>query len=124
VQAGLPPLLHPLHYERLAAALKAALPALHLHAFSPEEVKYGAALNRVSLREFVRRLQAAGVDSLPGTSAEILDDALRARIAKGRISSAEWREVVTEAHSAGLRTTSTMMYGFGESPEQWRRTWA
>jgi len=117
VQAGLAPLMEPLHYERLAGALKAALPSLHLHAFSPEEVKYGAALNRVGVAEFVGRLRAAGVDSLPGTSAEVLDDGVRSVLAKGRITSAEWREVITAAHAAGLRTTSTLMYGHCETPE-------
>lgn len=118
VQAGLLPNMQPGLYEEIARAIKAARPGLHLHAFSPEEVIYGASRKRVSVPEFIRSLRDAGVDSLPGTSAEILgDDALRKRLAPGRLMTADWIGVVRAAHGAGLRTTSTMMYGHLETPE-------
>ncbi|HEX4352708.1 MAG TPA: radical SAM protein, partial [Polyangiales bacterium] len=85
IQAGLPPAPKPTLYLDLLRALKRALPDLHVHAFSPEEVKYGAELMRISLREYLQALKAAGIGSLPGTSAEILDDAVRKRLAGGRI---------------------------------------
>lgn len=118
IQAGLAPGMSADLYLDLARAIKRAAPDLHLHAFSPEEVKYGARLARVSIGEYVARLRAAGLDTLPGTSAEVLDDELRERIAPGRITTAEWIEVVTAAHAVGLRTTSTLMFGHVESDEQ------
>jgi FO synthase subunit 2 len=115
LQAGLAPGIDGMRYVRLVAAVKRAAPTLHLHALSPEEVKYGAHRAKLSIREFLAALKEAGLGTLPGTSAEILDDAIRARIAPGRITTREWLDVVRTAHELGLRTTSTMMYGHVES---------
>jgi 7,8-didemethyl-8-hydroxy-5-deazariboflavin synthase CofH subunit len=115
LQAGLAPGLDGRFYIDLLRAVKAAAPDLHLHAYSPEEVKYGAGLLGLSIPAYLAELQAAGLNSLPGTSAEILDDAVRARISPGRISTAEWIEVIQSAHRLGLPTTSTLMFGHVES---------
>lgn len=118
LQAGLAPGLDPGFYADLVRALKKAAPSLHLHAFSPEEVKFGAELRKISIREFLIELREAGLDTLPGTSAEVLDDELRHRIAPGRITTAEWVDVIKTAHSLGLPTTSTLMYGHVETDLQ------
>jgi FO synthase subunit 2 len=118
IQAGLLPGLDGRFYADLVRALKRAAPDLHLHAFSPEEVKYGAERRGVPISEFLAELRDAGLGSLPGTSAEILDDAVRHRIAPGRITTEEWSEVVTTAHALGLPTTSTLMYGHIETDRQ------
>ena len=115
LQAGLAPTMDGRLYIDLCRAIKTALPALHIHGFSPEEVKYGALRARLSIREYLQALVEAGLGSMPGTSAEILDDDVRARISPGRITMAQWIEVVTTAHALGLPTTSTMMYGHVES---------
>jgi FO synthase subunit 2 len=115
LQAGLAPGVDGRFYIELCRALKRALPDLHLHAFSPEEVKYGARLLGVSIREFLGELKAAGLGSLPGTSAEVLDDAVRDRIAPGRITTQEWLNVIRTAHGLGIPTTSTLMFGHVES---------
>ena len=111
IQAGLAPGMEGRLYVSLTRALKRAAPDLHLHAFSPEEVKYGAKLCGISLRAYLAELKEAGLDTLPGTSAEILDDAVRDVIAPGRITTAEWIEIMRGAHEIGLRTTSTIMFG-------------
>jgi FO synthase subunit 2 len=116
IQAGLAPGIDGMHYVELVRAVKAAAPALHLHAFSPEEVKYGAHRARLDVAEYLTALREAGLGTLPGTSAEILDDTIRERLAPGRITSAEWLDVVRTAHRLGIRTTSTMMYGHLEGP--------
>ncbi len=116
LQAGLAPGIDGMLYVELTRAVKRAAPELHLHAFSPEEVQYGAHRARLSIREYLLALREAGLGSLPGTSAEILDDTIRDRIAPGRITSAEWLDVVRTAHEVGLPTTATMMYGHVESP--------
>ncbi len=118
IQAGLPPRAQPTLYLDLLRAVKAAAPALHVHAFSPEEVKYGAELMGLPVRAYLQELKAAGIGSLPGTSAEILDDAVRKRLAGGRITSREWIEVISSAHALGIPTTATLMYGHIESHEQ------
>jgi 7,8-didemethyl-8-hydroxy-5-deazariboflavin synthase CofH subunit len=118
LQAGLPPTLRGRLYIDLCETLKRAAPDLHLHAFSPEEVKYGATRAKMSIREYLEALRDAGLGSLPGTSAEILDDTLRARISPGRISTSEWVTVIRTAHEVGLPTTSTMMFGHVETLEQ------
>jgi FO synthase subunit 2 len=115
LQAGLAPGMDGRLYIDLCRAVKAAAPELHLHAFSPEEVKYGASLAGVPIRAYLEELYAAGLGSLPGTSAEVLDDAVRARIAPGRISTAEWVDVIRTAHGLGLPTTSTLMFGHVET---------
>jgi 7,8-didemethyl-8-hydroxy-5-deazariboflavin synthase CofH subunit len=121
IQAGLAPGVDGRIYVDLTRALKRAAPDLHLHAFSPEEVKYGAKLSGVSIRDYLVELKEAGLDTLPGTSAEILDDEVRAVIAPGRITTAEWIEVVRSAHAIGLRTTSTIMFGHvDEAPHRAR----
>jgi 7,8-didemethyl-8-hydroxy-5-deazariboflavin synthase CofH subunit len=117
LQAGLAPGLDPGFYASLCRAVKRAAPEIHIHAFSPEEIKYGAGLAKVPIAAFVEELKDAGLGSLPGTSAEILEDTLRARIAPGRIRTGEWIEVIQAAHRVGLPTTSTMMYGHVESSE-------
>jgi FO synthase subunit 2 len=118
IQAGLPPRAQPNLYLDLLRAVKQAAPALHVHAFSPEEVKYGAELAGLSYIDYLQTLKEAGLGSLPGTSAEIFDDAVRKRLAGGRITTAEWIEVITTAHRIGLPTTATIMYGHIESDEQ------
>ncbi len=115
IQAGLAPGLDPRFYVELIRAIKKAAPDLHLHALSPEEVKFAAGLAGRSIRSTLEELRDAGLGSLPGTSAEVLDDRVRARIAPGRITTAEWIEVVTTAHALGLPTTSTLMYGHLET---------
>jgi FO synthase subunit 2 len=115
LQAGLAPTLSGSHYLELLRAVKRAAPELHVHAFSPEEVKYGAHRARLDVRDYLTALREAGLGSLPGTSAEILDDAVRARISPGRITTAEWIAVIRTAHELGIPTTSTMMFGHVET---------
>jgi FO synthase subunit 2 len=115
LQAGLAPGLDGRFYVDLLRAVKAAAPDVHVHAFSPEEVKYGAGLLGVPIPAYLAELQAAGLGSLPGTSAEVLDDGVRGRISPGRITTAEWIEVIQSAHRLGLPTTSTLMFGHVES---------
>ncbi len=115
LQAGLSPNLDGDSYVELCRVVKAAAPEIHIHAFSPEEVKFGASLKRVSFSEYLAELKAAGLGSLPGTSAEILDDRLRKTISPTRITTKEWIDVVTSAHQLGIPTTSTMMFGHVES---------
>ncbi|MBI3455425.1 MAG: 5-amino-6-(D-ribitylamino)uracil--L-tyrosine 4-hydroxyphenyl transferase CofH [Candidatus Rokubacteria bacterium] len=121
IQAGLPPKLDGRFYIDLCHAIKRELPDLHIHAFSPEEVLYGTTRSGLSIREYLAELRAAGLGTLPGTSAEILDDELRNVISKGRISTRQWLEVITTAHGLGIRTTSTIMYGHIETPAHWVR---
>ncbi|MET0387272.1 MAG: 5-amino-6-(D-ribitylamino)uracil--L-tyrosine 4-hydroxyphenyl transferase CofH [Polyangiales bacterium] len=115
IQAGLPPRAEKTLYLDLLRALRTELPHLHIHAFSPEEVKYGAELMGLPLREYIGELKAAGLGSLPGTSAEILDDRVRRRLAGGRITTAEWIDVIRTAHELGIPTTATMMHGHIET---------
>ncbi len=119
MQAGLPPKMNGSLYIDLTRAVKKAFPDLHIHAFSPEEVLYGSLRSGVSILEYVRELKNAGLDTLPGTSAEILDQDIRDIIAPGRISTKQWIEVITSAHSLGIPTTSTIMYGHIETQEHW-----
>jgi FO synthase subunit 2 len=121
IQAGLPPKLDGRFYIDLCRAIHEALPDLHIHAFSPEEVLYGVTRSGMSIAEYLAELKAAGLGTLPGTSAEILDDEVRDVISRGRISTGQWIEVVTTAHGLGIRTTSTMMYGHVETPAHWVR---
>ncbi len=118
IQAGLPPQMEGDLYIKLCEAIKEELPDIHVHGFSPEEVLYGSIRSRCTIREYLEGLQAAGVGSLPGTSAEILDQELRDRISPGRISVDLWKEVITTAHELGIPTTSTIMFGHVETNEQ------
>ncbi len=119
MQAGLPPKMDGNLYIDLTRAVKTALPDLHIHAFSPEEVLYGATRAAVPIPQYLQELKAAGLDTLPGTSAEILDQEIRDIIAPGRITTKQWIEVITSAHSLGIPTTSTIMYGHVETPVHW-----
>jgi len=121
IQAGLPPKLDGRYYIDLCRAIKKALPELHLHAFSPEEILYGSTRSGLPIREYLAELRAAGLGTLPGTSAEILDDEIRDVISRGRITTRQWIEVITTAHSLGIKTTSTIMYGHIETPLHWVR---
>ena len=121
IQAGLPPKLDGGYYVDLCRAIKAAVPEMHLHAFSPEEILYGSTRSGMAIPEYLKALRAAGLGTLPGTSAEILDQEIRDVIAKGRITVDQWVEVITSAHGLGIPTTSTIMYGHIERPEHWVR---
>ena len=118
IQAGLPPQMEGDLYIRLCAAIKEELPDMHIHGFSPEEVLYGSIRSRCSIREYLQGLKDAGVGSLPGTSAEVLDQELRDVISPGRITVDQWIEVITTAHDLGIPTTSTVMFGHRESNAQ------
>ena len=119
MQGGIDPQLPGSAYLDLARAVKGAAPDIHLHAFSPMEVVNGAARMQLSIREFLEAAREAGVDSLPGTAAEILDDDVRWVLTKGKLPTAQWIEVVQTAHRIGLPTTSTMMYGHVDEPRHW-----
>jgi 7,8-didemethyl-8-hydroxy-5-deazariboflavin synthase CofH subunit len=115
VQAGLAPGMDGWQYVHLCRALKEALPDLHIHGFSPEEVLYGSTLAGVTVREYLSALKAAGVGSLPGTSAEVLIDEVRQKVSPGRIGAAQWIDLIQTAHELGIPTTSTIMYGHIET---------
>jgi 7,8-didemethyl-8-hydroxy-5-deazariboflavin synthase CofH subunit len=121
IQAGLPPKLDGRYYIDLTRAIKRALPEMHIHAFSPEEVLYGSVRSGLSIPAYLEELRAAGLGTLPGTSAEILDQEIRDVIARGRITVDQWIAVITSAHALGIRTTSTIMYGHVETPAHWVR---
>ena len=111
IQAGLPPKMDGHLYVDICRAIKKEAPDIHIHAFSPEEVLYGAVRSRTPLEDYLELLKDAGLGSLPGTAAEILDDGIRKVISPGRISTADWVRVVTAAHRLGIPSSSTIMYG-------------
>jgi 5-amino-6-(D-ribitylamino)uracil---L-tyrosine 4-hydroxyphenyl transferase len=117
IQAGLPPDMEGDVYENICREIKKEIPDIHIHGFSPEEILYGATRSDTSIEEFLKRMKAAGVDTLPGTSAEILDQKLRDKISPGRISVKDWEKVIKTAHKIGINTTSTMMFGHLETLE-------
>jgi FO synthase len=119
VQGGIHPDLPGTGYFELARAIKKAAPGIHLHAFSPMEVMTGMARTGTSAREFLTELKAAGVDSIPGTAAEILDDDVRWVLTKGKLPADDWEQIVVTAHEVGLPSTSTMMYGHVDEPRHW-----
>ncbi|MDE0831909.1 MAG: 5-amino-6-(D-ribitylamino)uracil--L-tyrosine 4-hydroxyphenyl transferase CofH [Nitrosopumilus sp.] len=118
IQAGLPPDMEGNLYESICREIKKEIPDIHIHGFSPEEILYGATRSNVSIIEFLKRMKEAGVNTLPGTSAEILDQKLRDKISPGRITVKEWEEVIKGAHKMGITTTSTMMFGHLETLEE------
>ncbi len=115
IQAGLPPDMDGDLYENICRAIKKEIPDIHIHGFSPEEVLYGATRSNTTIEEYLKRLKAAGVNTLPGTAAEILDQKLRDKISPGRISVKDWIDVIKTAHKIGINTTSTMMFGHIET---------
>ncbi|HVU74355.1 MAG TPA: bifunctional FO biosynthesis protein CofGH [Mycobacteriales bacterium] len=119
MQGGIHPDLPGTAYASIAQAVKARTPDMHIHAFSPMEVMNGVARTGLSIRELLISLKEAGVGSLPGTAAEILDDDVRWVLTKGKLPTAQWIEVVRTAHEVGIPTTSTMMYGHVDTPAHW-----
>jgi FO synthase subunit 2 len=115
IQAGLPPRIDGSFYIDLCAAIKREIPDIHVHAFSPEEILYGATLSNRSIEDYLKALKDVGLGSMPGTSAEILDDGIREIISPGRISTRDWTMVIRTAHKVGIPTTSTIMYGHIET---------
>jgi len=119
MQGGIHPDLPGTAYFDIAAEVKRRTPEMHVHAFSPMEVMNGVARTGLPLREWLLRAREAGVGSLPGTAAEILDDDVRWVLTKGKLPARDWTEVITTAHQLGIRTTATMMYGHVDAPHHW-----
>ena len=119
MQGGIHPDLPGTAYFDLAAEVKRRCPEMHVHAFSPMEVSNGSARTGLPVREWLIRAREAGVGSLPGTAAEILDDDVRWVLTKGKLPAAAWIEVITTAHELGIPTTATMMYGHVDTPAHW-----
>lgn len=115
IQAGLPPDMEGSLYENICIAIKKEIPNIHIHGFSPEEVLYGASRSKTSINEYLKRLKDSGVNTLPGTAAEILDQKIRDKISPGRISVKDWIDIIKSAHKIGIKTTSTMMFGHVET---------
>jgi FO synthase len=108
-------------YLEIVAAVKGACPDMHVHAFSPLEISHGASTLKLTLRSYLADLRAAGLSTLPGTAAEILDDEVRAIICPDKLRGGEWLTVMREAHAVGLRSTATIMFGHVDTPLHWAR---
>ena len=121
VQGGLPRDLDPYYYRDLLRAIKQATPEMHIHAFSPMEIVYGVELTGLQIGDYMAMLKDAGLGTLPGTAAEILDDDVRHQIERIKLKVSEWLDVIKTAHRLGIRSTSTMMYGHTETEEHWVR---
>ncbi len=119
MQGGIDPRLPVGGYAELVRAVKARVPDMHVHAFSPMEVVSAAAKAGVSIEDWLTELSEAGLDSIPGTAAEILDDDVRWVLTKGKLPASEWIEVISTAHRLGIPSSSTMMYGHVDTPEHW-----
>jgi FO synthase len=121
MQGGIHPEYTGATYLGICRAIKEAVPDIHIHAFSPLEIWQGAKTLGRSVADFLRELKAAGLSSLPGTAAEILDDEVRAVICPDKIKTGQWLEVMESAHAVGLRSTVTIMYGHVDRYEHWAR---
>ena len=121
MQGGIHPEYTGATYLDICRTVKAAAPAMHVHAFSPLEVWQGAATLGLPLETFLRRLEAAGLGTLPGTAAEVLDDEVRRDLCPDKLSAGQWLEVMETAHRVGFRTTATIMYGHIDRPRHWAR---
>jgi len=119
MQGGIHPDLPGTAYFDIARAVKERVPGMHMHAFSPMEVVNGATRTGLSIREWLAQVKEAGLDTILGTAAEILDDEVRWVLTKGKLPAATWVEVVTAAHELGIRSSSTMMYGHVDQPRHW-----
>jgi FO synthase len=119
MQGGIDPDLPATGYFDLARTVKAAAPDVHLHAFSPMEVMNGVARTGLSVQDFLTEAKSAGLDTIPGTAAEILDDEVRWVLTRGKLPTAAWVEVVSTAHRLGIRSSATMMYGHVDHPRHW-----
>ncbi len=119
IQGGLHPELPATYYRDVVRAVKQQVPGMHVHAFSPFEIWFGAHKRRVSTKEFLLELQEAGLGSIPGTAAEILDVEIRQQLTRNKLTTEAWVETVKSAHEIGLRSTSTMMYGHIDGPRHW-----
>lgn len=119
VQGGLHPDLSGSHYLELVLAVKARVPQIHIHAFSPFEIWYGSKKRRMTPSDFLAELKAAGLGSIPGTAAEILDIDIREKLTRNKLSAKAWVDIVRAAHGVGLRSTSTIMYGHIDGPVHW-----
>ena len=119
MQGGIHPDYTGQTYLDIVATVKAAVPNLHIHAFSPLEVWQGAETLGITLEEFLKALKEAGLSTLPGTAAEILHDDVRQLICPDKINTAQWLQVMEAAHNTGFNTTATVMYGHVESTEHW-----
>ncbi|MFN2561132.1 MAG: bifunctional FO biosynthesis protein CofGH [Jatrophihabitans sp.] len=119
MQGGIHPDLPGTAYFDIARAVKQRVPHIHVHAFSPMEVVNGASRTGLSIRDWLAAAKEAGLDTIPGTAAEILDDDVRWLLTKGKLPASEWIEVVTTAHELGIRSSSTMMYGHVDNPAHW-----
>ncbi|MEN3310173.1 MAG: synthase, partial [Micromonosporaceae bacterium] len=119
MQGGIDPRLPVTAYADLVRAVKARVPGMHVHAFSPMEIVTGAAKAGVSVRDWLVQLREAGLDTIPGTAAEILDDEVRWVLTKGKLPAQTWIDVVTTAHELGIRSSATMMYGHVDNPRHW-----
>ncbi|MCP4333173.1 MAG: 5-amino-6-(D-ribitylamino)uracil--L-tyrosine 4-hydroxyphenyl transferase CofH [Gammaproteobacteria bacterium] len=121
LQGGIHPSYTGNTYLEICRAIKAAFPDIHIHAFSALEVFHGAETLNISVAQFLRQLRDAGLHTLPGTAAEILDDEVRAQICPDKISTKQWLDIMKAAHETGLSTTSTIMYGHVDRPWHWAR---
>jgi FO synthase len=119
MQGGIDPELPVTGYADLVRAVKTRVPSMHVHAFSPMEIANGVTKSGLSIREWLISLREAGLGSIPGTAAEILDDEVRWVLTKGKLPTSMWIDIVTTAHEVGLRSSSTMMYGHVDSPRHW-----
>jgi FO synthase len=119
IQGGLPHGLPPFYYRDILRAVKNAVPEMHVHAFSPMEVDYGVELTGMSTASYLSMLKDNGLGTLPGTAAEILNDEVRQVVSRNKLTAARWHEIITTAHRAGIRTTSTLMYGHIEQVHHW-----
>lgn len=121
LQGGIHPKYTGETYINICKAIKSAAPELHIHAFSPLEIWQGANTLQIGVSTFLERLQSAGLTTLPGTAAEILDDEIRRIICPDKITTTQWVDVITTAHDMGLKTTSTIMFGHVDQPRHWAR---
>src|SRR5215472_4852751 len=121
IQGGLPRDLDGFFYRGLLRAIKRAIPAMHVHAFSPMEIDYGVLKTGLPLGGYLQMMKDEGLGSIPGTAAEILDDRIRRQLSPNKLPVARWVEIITTAHELGIPTTSTMMYGHVEEPADWVR---
>ena len=119
IQGGLHPDIDASHYRDILVAIKSRVPGMHIHAFSPFEIKYGAERSRLSVEDFLRMLSEHGLDTIPGTAAEILDVAVRRKLTRNKLSAEQWVAIVKTAHRLGIRSSSTIMYGHVDAPEHW-----